>query len=569
MNPSDAAHILRLIQDAEKHGCVRHVFFFGKEKTKADIATYLKKTQLVDTEAQLLRQSDETEPKPDYITFKDSSPQSPQSDRTDDTSRVAALRDPHITMSYPIPIPDAGRDTRNLPSQEDPLSYVFISQDRDFKSSPQTHEVSIPLHDSPQLGVVGQPKHAPQGPAMSAYEPQSSFDGIETPFAGIYEPLRPYSNEAFLPVNMTTFNGLMSSTPYVFHAEQPPSETTSGMSFQALVQTMLGRDQDADDQSTYSFAKAFLRQCCEVCLYLGQDPNRVDAENLLAHTGHVFDLLLQSPDEWTQSLTVLNNLLTLFYTYGQVALSARICEYAYRAADRRFGSTHSITFMIQFMMSIQERPPGAGTPYYDIESLKHAHDLLVTMAGEESQLALTARYNLAWALTEVEQYEEALEILMHLQAPCERTFGASQIQTIACISTLARVYLYTKREISAECLMRETIATRIEDNFLDSHPYFWEARNRHSLFLLKIANAQTLPHKKQQYLDKAEKTLQEVLLWRFVNLGPNNPRTSCTFRALRRLLRRQQRMDEADSLYQWCTDATRPYFQPGISQHRG
>ncbi|RMZ79280.1 hypothetical protein DV737_g3500, partial [Chaetothyriales sp. CBS 132003] len=349
--------------------------------------------------------------------------------------------------------------------------------------------------------------------------------------------------------NMVQFNSMMSVTPELYFPKSDYAPGESQLMIAAKVTQMLGCVQESEELGHHTRTQQFLRKCCEACIYLGQYCT-AEGEQSINYAGQIYEhILIHEPVE---SLTVLNNLRALFDAYGHRMVTDKIFAVALKTAEVREGVDSPITQSIQFVSSIPEQGSKI-PPAYDILMLKHIHKQFADAVGRLSKLALTAQFHVAWALAEMEQFDEAKEILMHLQLPCETVFGPCHIQTIGCVATLARVYHATGQGISAERLLRETVITRVEERFQKSHPYLWEAKNRQALFLIKLAKGESAP-RKQLLEKKAEDILWEILELRIRDLGASNPRTTITFHALRRLLLRQNRTDQANGLYQWCND---------------
>ncbi|RMD40622.1 hypothetical protein DV735_g4491, partial [Chaetothyriales sp. CBS 134920] len=550
MNLSDAAQILWLIRDAETHHIDRQVLFFDSEKTREDIKNYLKKTTRVKSEEELLQQVIDPHNRPAYITFKDLVPS------------TAEGSGPHVRQA-PVMVA-LSHNARHQPTQPpttsvDAHEYVIVSPPSDSRAAPPPTEdikTSAWAHNMQFQNLADYPH--PSVP--------SSFDFLDQPLepretptlfsnlsssTGLVDP----SGFGFAVDNMTLLNSMMSVTPEVYF---PNAYGLSGQP-QPTVPTkviqMLGFVPDSEEAEHPSRTHQFLWRCCEACIYLGQG-YAMQGQQSINYAAQIYKEILIH--ELMESLTVLNNLRALFDTYGQRRITDRIFAIALKTAEARIGVDNPITQSIQFVSTIPEQGPKTGPPAYDILLLKNIHRQFADTVGNLSKLALTAQFHVAWALAETRQLDEAREILMHLQIPCETVFGPCHIQTIGCIATLARVYHATGQGISAERLLRETVIARVEERFSSSHPYLWEAKNRQALFLIKLAKTESDARRKQMYEKNAEEILRQILELRTRELGANNPRTTVTFNALRRLLLRQNRRQEANTLSQWCAYLAAP-----------
>ena len=132
--------------------------------------------------------------------------------------------------------------------------------------------------------------------------------------------------------------------------------------------------------------------------------------------------------------------------------------------------------------------------------------------GLKHPYTLLAGYHLAWrlALDGENGLEQAQQLLSDLQSACEQTFGKAHMQTIAILTTKARVLHDLKHRGQAEELMSEAIR-RIELVYPAKHPYALEAKRRHSIFLYAVNK-----------VPAAEERLMEVALGRTEVLGPEH-----------------------------------------------
>jgi hypothetical protein len=121
-----------------------------------------------------------------------------------------------------------------------------------------------------------------------------------------------------------------------------------------------------------------------------------------------------------------------------------------------------------------------------------------------------AGYHLAWRLA-IDGHDDGLDqahhLLSELQCLAEDTFGTAHMQTIAILTTQARVLHDLKHRKAAEKLMSEAIL-RIESRYHGKHPYALEAKRRHSILLDAVNQTSA-----------AEKVLVEIALGRMEVLG--------------------------------------------------
>src|SRR6202012_4276206 len=81
--------------------------------------------------------------------------------------------------------------------------------------------------------------------------------------------------------------------------------------------------------------------------------------------------------------------------------------------------------------------------------------------------------------------------LADLTSQCELHFGGDRIETIMAAATLARATFWCGEGVEAESILPCSVMPRVRANFVESHPYVWEAKHRHAFFLFQLARKES------------------------------------------------------------------------------
>ena len=376
-----------------------------------------------------------------------------------------------------------------------------------------------------------------------------STDMPSQEFRSLVEPFGPLPSAAVDAATGNSLNTLMSYTP-IERTRTPRSDwLQNDDDLSKELTKRLGSKQHLGNIETTELHTNFLRHCCEACIYQGQGQS-IQKERAIAHAVHGFNAIIKRQPDC--SLTTLNNMVFLLDQYGHMDLAQYILFRVDSVGPERLPH-NIISETIRFKRSIPE--PGQ-RPSYDILSLRSVVEKVEKFSTKDSHLVLTAKYNLAWALLEMKEPGEALSMLRDLRIACERVFGRYQFQTIMCVATLARAYLMEDEAnaVSAELLIDEVVAPRVEKVFSPSHPFYHESKNRQALFKLKLASLNVEPTKTELYWAEGERLLRDVLIWRGNELGMVNPQTQRTLRVLKYWLKERGRVDVAEGLMDWIRD---------------
>ena len=554
---------------------MRRVKFWHKHKPLLAIQQYIRKSPGVKSEADLLAKVSDVNTYPAYITWEDSPSAGSQPPETPPLDAVHS--DNHTEFSHrdqPMAQDTANHVHDRLPS---PSSIGSISQgeqagqDTDLPDaqSDSDEEVVVDHSDASEAAAIcGAYRHG--GPGVLLSYDDADLDAVVVPFVP-YADFGPgiYSDTSF-------WNSRLSITPLI---EVPCPALQSGSGSQQadlFVKKVLGQNQELQDGCSSDCIKAFLRHCCEAMFHHNrQDIQACDFSINAAVQS--YNHIIERHFEWT--LTTLNNMLFLLQLYGHHLLAENILASIYHWITVPGGSDFAIARTIAFKMDLPMPPQ---RPSYDLDMLRSICYELAQTSSAESPLCLTAQFNLAWASLEmatsikiphqsddsalqdarraleqqrVKALQEPRRILEGIRSACERVFGPFQIQTITCLATLARVYLNTNQGVMAELLIND-VTTRVEGSFPKTHPLYWESKNRQALFTMKLAEMDVRPDRTNEYWNRGESLLRDVLVWRAGDsgLGMSNPQTARTIEALKHWLRQQGRMMEAENVSGWLVE---------------
>lgn len=377
------------------------------------------------------------------------------------------------------------------------------------------------------------------------HEPVLSLDYLIAQGHALLDPMATLFGGQLAPAGSTShgslLNNLASVTPW--QIEDPRDSA-------AKVEEMLGSSQELRGSKASGALRQFLKHACLACIFHGwQTPDLLD--NAIQDAVSCFNTIMQYHSQWT--LTAMNNVLYLMDLYGHRNLAQEILKLIGDAVASHWGSDNYITETVQFMTKIGD--PGEEKPKHDLPMLRRIRDSQEQTVGPDSPLTLTAQYNLAWATLEEglqvdddaqrqEMLGQARVLLEGMMELCDTVLGEHQIQSIHCISTLARVYLMSGQFTGAEYLIIKDLKPRVETSFAQTHPFFWEFRFREAVFTFKFAQLNVRPERSQEYWQRGEDLLVEVLSWRVQNLGPSNPCTTRSVAVLRHWLTTAQHKSE-------------------------
>jgi hypothetical protein len=249
----------------------------------------------------------------------------------------------------------------------------------------------------------------------------------------------------------------------------------------------------------------FLSFCFLACISHGRGQEQ-DANSAASEAFAIYQMLIKQEHE--HALACLNIVLAVLAMYGQSLFAVDILKNAQQAALCHLHPEDPVIVTINFM--VQQASSTVKQCGITPTRLRTVYDNFRNSRSLSHPYTLLAGYNLAWRLA-MDGQDDALEhahhLLSQLQRPAEETFGMAHMQTIAILTTKARVLHDMKHRKDAEKLMSEAVL-RIESVYHRKHPYALEAKRRHSILLDAVNRT-----------SEAEKLLVEVALGRVEVLG--------------------------------------------------
>ena len=566
MTAPDAAIILHLYREAQpfQDRFERHVFWNEEKKTKHAIVSYIRKSKNVSSEEDLLNLHERPTNLPEHITYQDipktmsNPPPTPPHENTFNGTFVhgPAFNATSLTLNefHPSPQPSSagsdssfvdvlGSDDADAFGEDDDAfmgdSFDHARSSNFAPSAPEMAQASSAVQNN-YAGIGGADLEHPAG--ETELDAGAEFQDLMGPFQ------QQASASVEAPQQNHSLNSMLSYTPPVHGWQTSRSPAIATEELTREITERLGTRQELKNPEASVLNTNFLRHCLEACVYQGQEkrPQREAAIQRAVAAFHDIVTGMQSDC----SLTALSNMLFLLDLYGQKGLAQLILSRVDQVGLERCPG-NIISETIRFKRTI---PKPGQDPIYDLPSLHRVVESAqagARAAGlQDSHLVLSAQYNLAWALLEMKQFDEALALLIDIRPSCERVFGLHQVQTIMCVATLARAYLQKDKSnaIAAEALIDEVVAPRVKKAFSKNHPFYWESENRQALFKLRLAQWNIHPESTEQYWNEGEKMMRRVLLWRIDELGLNNPQTTRTLNVLKHWLGERGKEAEADQL---------------------
>ncbi|KIX93503.1 uncharacterized protein Z520_10681 [Fonsecaea multimorphosa CBS 102226] len=555
----DAAFILRLLNQAQSEGREEVVIFSGHPRRREDIEKYLNRNDKVENEEELLSCITDDDRTPDYITFP-VEPQQPSPSHLPPTppsassfgslESHASLR-PISPMRVPIPSPESS------PRHSGEFSY-----DLNYVPAPSEHQYrgeAVPLnfniireHMSGQQAVMT--RSQPAIPNILGPFWRAQREPIPSGWCRLWDNNDPSKQ---WPADFT--NAVLSATPAVI-------EEISDLDLDIY---RFGDNTHSRQLNDKSLSADFVMYCLYWLICAGQNQNdaRIQNKTEWYWTTAQFSFLCMLTNESCpagECLGALSIVSVLFDCYGQWERLSELLTKCDELTKNHCGLDNPLTMTIEFKKNMLSG--GAGCPPHDIARLSYIVTQMSIGFSESSAPALTARYNMAWAMLEnelkkevraPENFEPARRELLDLTRQWEQ-YGDDRIETIMAAATLARATFYCGDAEGAEAIIVQSVLPRVRKNFPEQHAYSWEAKHRHAFFLFQLAKRET-GARKSIHLQLGEQLLREVVRNRHRILGESNPKSTHSFQLLRDILKAQGRMLDADTLSEWCERQQSPY----------
>jgi hypothetical protein len=249
----------------------------------------------------------------------------------------------------------------------------------------------------------------------------------------------------------------------------------------------------------------FTSFCFLACILHSQGQEQ-SANSVASNAFEIYQMLIKQ--EHKHALACLNHVLAVLIMHGQSLFAVDVLKHAQQAALCHLHPEDPVIVTINFM--VQQASSTVKQCGITPARLREVYDDFRNSRALNHPYTLLAGYNLAWRLA-IDGHGDGLEhahnLLSELQRPAEDTFGTVHMQTIAILTTKARVLHDLKYRKTAEKLMSEAIL-RIESVYHGKHPYALEAKRRHSILLDAVNQTSA-----------AEKRLVDVALGRVEVLG--------------------------------------------------
>ena len=534
---------MRLFNQAKKEGREEVVIFSGHPKRRDYILKYIKRNDKIHDEAHLLSCISDDEETPRHIHLQD--------------AQAGSVGTPSTVSQYP-PTPATGSPSGSIHSQ------------------------SAQREPSPMRVHIPSPEYTPQ------YTPRSSGEwtaaDLAPGFGQINNQLLAHSAASQnWPLMATTSSTFLLTPTHIQPVWSQPQQyndtsrehqiefTHAVLSADPADMGQLGvpdldMDQILGDQvhspqlKDGSFPAYFVTYCLYWLIYAGQDGPTAEEEGerclnsaLVAFLGMLTDAV--SPAE--ECLGALAVVAVLFDCYGQQERLEELLSRCDGLTKPRYGEQNPLSMIIEFMGNMRT---GASCDPHDIQRLEQVVADMRVIFPQSPGPVLTARYYLAWARLEnelkrdsdrTEAFEPIRQYLEDLANQWELHFGGRRIESIMTAATLARATFFAGNGSEAERILSQSVMPRVRENFVEKHPYVWEAKHRHAYFLYRLAEKENNPSK-LAHLQLGEQLLRQIVPARRHVLGESNPKSINSYQLLKATLRAQGRTREADKLSEWC-----------------
>ncbi|KAI1618932.1 hypothetical protein EDD36DRAFT_45611 [Exophiala viscosa] len=552
LGTTDAAHILRLLNRAKAEELPEVVTWSFRSKTREDIAKYIKRQSKLNDEAHLLSQISNEDETPRYIKLAEVSteqrpPQIPQFPLTPQPGHSSGPLAPQAgpaevsSMRNPPPSPESSPDlSKETSGNADHGSTSSLStfgseiSDMDLDLAPNSMAV-------PAGGTEGWP--ALQDVCGPFFSSVPTFD---LPMWNICQ----HVDDTISEWSAEFTNAALSSTPASI-------EQGCGQWFDPAQFGDYTRTHQLNDRT---HSASFVMNCLDWLIYVGQQDAGCQTRASY-HLGSAMFLFLNmikgdslAKEECLSALSVMT---AIFDCFGHNARLLQLLEQCDTVTQRQIGGGNPLATTTAFKKKMLQRSE-EGTPIHPVDQLRQVHLEVQRAFPKNKGPALSARYNLAWAMLEnalktdrgPKTFHPARKELEGLAKECEGHFGPTRLETIMAYATLARANLYSGDAERAEEIIVSVVIPRVRQNFPENHPYMWEAKHRHAFLLIQLAKRDPALNAKRK-LQQAEQLLREVVVRRQRVLGASNPKSVHSFRMLTDVLK-MQGSDEADTLWQWC-----------------
>ena len=228
-----------------------------------------------------------------------------------------------------------------------------------------------------------------------------------------------------------------------------------------------------------------------LCFYINillDSGNISEARQATLRAAMIYRRLVQERND--QLLSILNLVLTILFLSGKQALAVGLLSHAQMTASRYLDKDDPVMVSISFMIAMARKETRICK--VKIMKLRQVVEQMRASWGDNHPYCITANYHLAWGLAmEPGSRREALDLLRHNQLRSEQVFHHFHLQTVAFITTQARVLGHLGRYAEAEEAMSQALQRIKRWNIAEDYPYYVEAKRRHWMFLEKLVRVQS------------------------------------------------------------------------------
>ncbi|KAI1628061.1 hypothetical protein EDD37DRAFT_290503 [Exophiala viscosa] len=554
----DAAHILRLLNRAKAAGLPEVVVWSSHRKTRGDITRYIKRQPKLNDEAHLLSQIADNAPTPHYIQLAEASTEQRPSSLPQ-VLPTGQSGGPSGPLAPQVGLTEVTASRNSTPPLQ--LSPQILPERSDLLYNVSPSSLSSSKCEADDMDLDS----APIQMAVSAAGPEawSALPDVYNPFFRSAQTFNLSKGDVFQQVDdnisgwsLEFTNAALSSTPVSINQEGElrfdPSQLEDYTDYTHARQLNDG-----------SLPAAFVMNCLFWLMCIGQQDVGCQESapyHLASAKFSLLNMLDVNNGGGEECLGALGVVMVLFQCLGHREKLLHLLLECDSVTQGALGGETPLARTFAFKMSMLQ----STGKIHDVHLLRQVH-LEVQRAFPMSKgPALSARYNLAWAMLEnalketdrrPRDFDPARQELALLASECEAHFGATRIETIMTYDTLARATFYSDDAERAEEIIVDVVMPRVRQNFPEDHPYVWEVKHRHAFLLYQFAQKDpglTAWKKLQQ----AEQLLREVVLRRRHVLGESNPKSFQSFCMLKAVLQMEGNVDEANSLWRWCQQQT-------------
>ncbi|ERF76733.1 hypothetical protein EPUS_02272 [Endocarpon pusillum Z07020] len=250
--------------------------------------------------------------------------------------------------------------------------------------------------------------------------------------------------------------------------------------FKEQLDTMRSAELDSDLNSPRP--ETWTTLSLQINVLCGQEKT-AEAKYYMLWAGMIFERLVQEKND--QILSILNTALANLFLHKNATLAVELLSQAQVAASFHLEPEDPLIVSMAFMISMAMRK--VKTCGINICKLRQVAKQMKTIWGANHRYCIIADYHLAWRLAmEPNLRAEALKILHETQIRSEKVFDPLHMQTVALVSSKARVLCHLGHYLEAQKTSFEALQRVQRWDIMSDHPYYLEAIRRHEIFLKEL-----------------------------------------------------------------------------------